>query len=321
MTRALDLMIAAQPEAVRRMLDLDLAQPAERLTSADRVWLVGTGTSQHAAELGALMLASVADARWMASADFARGDVPLRSGDVVVLITHTAETAFALASRARAEAEKVPVVPITGLGAGMPDAIQTVEHEQAETYTVSYTSALAVLANLAARLGTTAFSAGDLQELPAAVQSACEHPGIDAVPVPARAMAIVGAGPWGVTAREGALKLREGARMLAEGYDAERLLHGFAVPYGSADSLVLLQPEADPTGLVDSLGRASAAEGLAVTAIGEDSGLPPLLAQIPAVVPLQALAARFAHLRGQDPDTVIVGAWSDPGLWSIGRPE
>ena len=46
-------------------------------------------------------------------------------------------------------------------------------------------------------------------------------PGIDAVPVPARSLAIVGCGPWGITAREGALKLREGARMLAEGFDTE----------------------------------------------------------------------------------------------------
>ncbi len=314
-------MIAAQPKAVERMLGLDLAEPAERLAAADRVWLVGTGTSQHAAELGALMLASVIDARWMASADFARGLVPLRRSDAVVLLTHTAETAFARASHARAEAEPVPVVPITGVGAGLPGSIETVEHEKAETYTVSYTAALAVLANIATRLGTTAFGADDLRRVPAAVQNACDEPGIEALPLPARAMAIVGAGPWGITAREGALKLREGARTLAEGFDAERLLHGFAVPYTGADSLVLLQPEADPTGLVAALGQAAAAEGLAVTAVSEGSGLPPLLAQIPAVVPLQALAARFARLRGQDPDTVIVGAWSDPGLWSLGRPE
>src|SRR3712207_7174955 len=35
---------------------------------------------------------------------------------------------------------------------------------------------------------------------------------------------------WQVTAREGALKLREAARRLAEGFDAEYLLHGSAVP-------------------------------------------------------------------------------------------
>ncbi|HUY45639.1 MAG TPA: hypothetical protein VMV92_07920 [Streptosporangiaceae bacterium] len=37
-------------------------------------------------------------------------------------------------------------------------------------------------------------------------------------------------------------------------------------------------------------------------------------------VRVQLLAERFARLRGQDPDAVIIGAWADPGLWQIGRP-
>ena len=32
------------------------------------------------------------------------------------------------------------------------------------------------------------------------------------------------------------------------------------------------------------------------------------------------MAERFARLRGQDPDTVITGAWADPDLWRIGMP-
>ena len=51
-----------------------------------------------------------------------------------------------------------------------------------------------------------------------------------------------------------------------------------------------------------------------------DSGLSPLLAQLPMTVHLQLLAERFARLRGQDPDTVITGAWADPDLWRIGMP-
>jgi hypothetical protein len=37
-------------------------------------------------------------------------------------------------------------------------------------------------------------------------------------------------------------------------------------------------------------------------------------------VRLQLLAERFAAERGQDPDRVIVGAWDDKALWSIGYP-
>jgi glucosamine--fructose-6-phosphate aminotransferase (isomerizing) len=42
------------------------------------------------------------------------------------------------------------------------------------------------------------------------------------------------------------------------------------------------------------------------------------MAQIPITVRLQLLAERFARLRGQDPDTVIVGAWADAALWRLG---
>ena len=76
--------------------------------------------------------------------------------------------------------------------------------------------------------------------------------------MPARSLAIVGCGPWGITAREGALKIREGARMLAEGFDTDRLLHGGAVPTSAADGLVVLEPDADPDGLTGAVGDARA---------------------------------------------------------------
>jgi glucosamine--fructose-6-phosphate aminotransferase (isomerizing) len=37
-------------------------------------------------------------------------------------------------------------------------------------------------------------------------------------------------------------------------------------------------------------------------------------------VRLQSLAERFARLRGQDPDSAIVGAWDEPALWRMGAP-
>ena len=110
--------------------------------------------------------------------------------------------------------------------------------------------------------------------------------------------------------------------MLAEGFDAERFLHGNAVPFTAADGVLLLQPEADQDGLTAAVGDAAAHEGIPVSVVSlPDSGLSPLLAQVPMTVHLQLLAERFARLRGQDPDTVITGAWADRGLWQIGMPE
>jgi glucosamine--fructose-6-phosphate aminotransferase (isomerizing) len=213
-------------------------------------------------------------------------------------------------------------VSVTGVGRGWPEAIETVAPDESHTYTVSYTATLAVLARLAHELGAADGSPGQLAQAAAAVRRACADPGTEDVAVPARSLAIAGCGPWGITAREGALKVREGARMLAEGFDTDRLLHGGAVPLTAADGLVLLEPAADPDGLTAALGSAAEAEGvpMSVLAAADGDRLPPLLAQIPMTVRLQLLAERLARLRRQNPDVAIVGAWDEPALWQMGAP-
>ena len=67
-----------------------------------------------------------------------------------------------------------------------------------------------------------------------------------------------------MTAREGALKLREAARLAAEGYDAEFLLHGSAVPLGPDDALVVLGSRSRPDDFLGQLARAARAEGVAL---------------------------------------------------------
>jgi glucosamine--fructose-6-phosphate aminotransferase (isomerizing) len=326
---ALLRMILQQGDALDRMAGLDLAEPAGTLAGAARIILVGTGTSQHAAELGAMMLAAAGrDARWYPAATWARWGTSPRLGDALLVISHTGETAYAARARADALAAGVPVVSITGTGRAWPEAIETVAPDESHTYTVSYTAALAVLARLAHELGSPDGSPGQVAQAATAVRHVCAEPGIDEVAVPARSLAIVGPGPWGITAREGALKIREGARMLAEGFDTDRLLHGGAVPLTAADGLVVLEPAADPDGLTAALGAAAQAERVPVAVLAAadvpgatDSGpLPPLLAQIPMTVRLQLLAERFARLRRQDPDVAITGEWDAPALWKMGAP-
>jgi len=237
----------------------------------------------------------------------------------VIVITHTAETSYALAARALAFQAGLGVIMVTRKNSGFPDAIETVDHETSETYTVSYTTALLALAMLAAQIGAEVFTPDKLALVPGSVRNAIESPGTEDVPVPRRVMAVYGAGPASVTAREGALKLRESARVLAEGYDAEYLLHGSAVPLGAEDHfLALTTPDDD--GFVEGFAKAAEAEGIGVSRVAEPAPLPVLLAQIPLTVRLQMLALRLAVARGQDPDKVIVGHWDDPGLWSIGQP-
>ena len=213
---ALLRMINSQADALDGICELDLAGPAAVLAQASRVVLVGTGTSQHAAELGAMLLGQAGrDARWYPAATWARWGPGHRPGDALCVITHTAQTADAARARADALAAGVPVVSITGIGRGWPEAIVTVGPDESHTYTVSYTTVLAVLARLAHELGAPNGTREQVATAAAQVRQVCANP--DEVAVPARSLAIAGPGPWGITAREGALKIREASRMLAEG--------------------------------------------------------------------------------------------------------
>jgi glutamine---fructose-6-phosphate transaminase (isomerizing) len=240
--------------------------------------------------------------------------------DTIIVITHTGETAYALAARALATTAGVDVITISKRGTPFPHSIETCAAETSETYTVSYTTTLLVLAMIAKEMGADSITDESIALVPGAVRQAIDAPGTESIRVPERDLVIAGAGPAALTAREGALKLREGARVLAEGHDIEFLLHGSAVPLTPRDALLsLMTPEAD--GFVEAVTAAAAAEGIPVYRLGEPAPLPMLLAQISLTVRLQLLALRFALERGQDPDTVITGHWADAGLWRIGRPD
>ncbi|HEY5332534.1 MAG TPA: SIS domain-containing protein, partial [Solirubrobacterales bacterium] len=246
-------------------------------------------------------------------------DAPRRldGEDAVIVISHTAETVFARQAREEALAAGARVVSITGEGSGWPEAIEAAPPERSQTYTASYQAALLVLARLALALGPTGYDDADLAALPALVEAAGAEAALVDGP-PRRLTVLFGPGPTAVTAREGALKLREAPRVLAEGYEAEYLLHGSAVPLTADDLLIAIDPEGDATGLTRGLVRAAEREGIAVTRLDPPADLHPLLAQLPLTARLQSLASRWADLRGVDPDLVIVGGWADEGLWPPG---
>jgi glucosamine--fructose-6-phosphate aminotransferase (isomerizing) len=318
---ALERQIASQPEQLEAVLERPLPLSAiERLSGAARIWLVGTGTSQHAAELGAWMFQEGGRAAHaMSSMTFANRPPPFADGDALVLISHNAgaETAYAGAAWRLASRAGLPAVPITKIGGALPDPVETVEKETSHTYTVSYTVALVQLARLAFELGASAFGSEVLARIPDAVRSAIADP-MD-VERPERLLVVTGEGPAGVTAREGALKVREASRLPAEGYDVEYLLHGHAVPLNASDHLLTIAPP-DTQGLTAGVEAAARAAGIGVTRVEEASELPVLLAQIPLTARLQALALRYALESLQDPDVAIEGPWDDADLWAIGSP-
>src|SRR5271163_4677317 len=111
----LERAIRAQAVELERLAAHDVTSLAARLEGRRRVWLVGTGSSQHAAELGALLLAEAGlDARWSGSSEFVRLVATPDPDDAVILISHTARTSFAVAARQAALASGAEVVSITG---------------------------------------------------------------------------------------------------------------------------------------------------------------------------------------------------------------
>ena len=86
---ALAETIAGQAEVLSEVLGLDVDDALWRLERARRLWLVGTGTSQHAAELGAWMLGGGdKEVHARSCAAFAYSERPLRGEDAVALISH-----------------------------------------------------------------------------------------------------------------------------------------------------------------------------------------------------------------------------------------
>ena len=320
---ALERQIRSQPVELERLLREPIPHHVvERIRQAHRLWLVGTGTSLHAAELGAIMLHDVGRAAHaMSSMQFVNWAPPIDPQDGVILISHNAgaETAYAGATWTMGMDAGLRVVPITRRDGELPEALQTVAKETSHTYTVSYTAVLLLLARIAHALGAEAFAPDVLARVPRAIQAAIDEPGTGSIAQPARLLVFAGEGPAAVTAREAALKVREASRFAAEGYDVEYLLHGSAVPLNASDHLVMLSPP-DTDGLVAAVGRTAEEEGVEVTNLREPADLPPILAQIPLVARLQLLALRFAKERGQDPDVVIERAWAADDLWEIGAP-
>jgi glucosamine--fructose-6-phosphate aminotransferase (isomerizing) len=313
--------IARQGEVLRGVLDLDLGAALEELEGAPRVWLVGTGTSEHAAQLGAMALATAGiDARPASSAAFCARAGELRAGDAVIVISHTTETAFARTGRGLARAAGARLLSITATGKGWPEALEVAPPERSETYTASYLAALLALARLAVELGSSELTEADLVAVPDLVDRAAGAE-IAQFDRPPRLTVVFGAGPNAVTAREGALKLREAARVPAEGFESEYLLHGSAQLLGPHDLILAIDPAGDDSGLSPALMRAGSAAGCTIGAFVAPDGIHPLLAQLPMTVGLQALAAAWADARGTDPDRIVVSPWDAGALWNAGGPE
>jgi glucosamine--fructose-6-phosphate aminotransferase (isomerizing) len=319
----------AQPDALRALTsgqDDRIAEAAARLREAPHVWLAGIGSSWHAALVGEAMLARTGRlgrrVRAIQTPDLV--DDPFdNGGGAVVAISHRGnpdlETALA-----RAAAAGGATVAVTGRGVTTRAALalRTVALEASGCHTVSYTTALAMLAALAAAVGRDPAAARELEALPDVVAGLLGREAWDE-----RASRLggrrhywfVGAGPNVATAYEIALKLTEAAWIPATGLSAEQFLHGPWAALEPADVVVLIALPGPASARCGAVARVAVEVGATVVALvaSEDRevaplatetivlpAVPALLSPIVAVVPLQLLTYHLAVKAGANPDTL-----------------
>jgi glucosamine--fructose-6-phosphate aminotransferase (isomerizing) len=246
---------------------------------------------------------------------------PLAAGGALLVVTHRG-TPSAVEAVAAARTAGAVTVAVTAKGAAVAadHVLRTVEREDSETHTVSYTTAIALLTMLAAAVGNDEALGRGLDALPDQIalllgQESWEELG--ARFGDRRHYWFVGGGPNHATALEGALKLTEAASLPAIGLDAEQFLHGPSAAVAPDHLVVLVAPPGPSRGRCLAAARVARSAGAGILALcaegdrdlaalaTETIALPDVdewLSPIAAVVPLQLLAYHVAMARGRSPD-------------------
>jgi len=319
-TFAHDEQIASQPAAVQEALGR-IEAPA--LDPARPVIFTGIGTSLHAGRIAAqwtAILSGGAVRPHAVEAHDLAGRAPLRAADQVVVVSHRGSKRFPNAVLDRARSVGTRTVAVTGEGPHEPDAdtvLRTCPGERAATHTVSYLTALVALGRLVAGLLGEAAARPLTEALaatPALLDRAVEAP----APTDAAArlaerapLLVAGFGLDAVTAGEGALKIKEGAYLWAEGMSAEAALHGPAAVYQDPAAMLTIVPADDDGGRIGQLQQLGNDLGLPVLTCASEPNAdlwfpeaPALVQPMLAIVPLQRLVAELARVRATNPDTI-----------------
>lgn len=309
---------------------------ARQIASRSRLFLVGTGTSHHAAVAAGEIFRTYSgdlDVRAMPAFDFSVYPPILRKDDVVIVLSHRGNKTYSLRSAEAAKAHGALTVLVTGMGQAEASrfcdlTLETVPQEKSSAHTISYTGSLAVLAALALqvghlRTGVEALPATFLTHtLPNALAESLqtEDAARDLAQklVGRRKIWVTGGGPGAVIAHETALKIKETSYVEVEGCAVETLIHG---PFRAADprdAFILVAPTGPATRRLSEFSRQVDAIGAQRALVGDDSGqslcggsmaflrvplVPEPFSALTCLYPLQLLTYHLALLKGTNPDS------------------
>jgi len=326
--------IYAQPGAIRLVLRANaeiLKGAAERLKPLDRVLLSGIGTSWHACLVGELLLSRVGRlghrVRAFHSFEFKNywPDPDPKTG--VIVVSHRGTKRFSLEALRKAKASGGVGITITGRGSGeglkIADyMLTTVDQENSAAHTISYTTALSLLAALAAEIGGDEEAAHALEALPDQMALLLGQESWEELAgrfADRRCYYFVGGGPNTGTAFEAALKMNEANYATTVGMNCEQVLHGPWAALEATDVVVLIAPPGPSYERCLALGKAAREIGTPVFGLVEEGdteisslcahtvtlpAIPELLTPILAAVPLQLFTYHLALKRGTNPDTM-----------------
>ncbi len=322
-----------QPDDLRRLNAEGWApakEAAARLADARRIYVVGIGTSYHAALMGGWLLrAAGADALAVSSYDFANypESFPIEPRDAVVVMAHSGVKTFSMRSMLRAAEADAAVVSVGSLTAEHPGSqliLRTVEREKSAAFTASHLAAMTVLAQVATELGEGRGASGvagmraGIAALPDQVADILSRQ--DAVlPISTAAVTqriyATGAGPNEVSAIEAVIKVREAAYGWIDALPLEQFLHGPIVAVNAGDLAAVVHVPgvaAERTGQVaavlEAMGASVWVVGEPIAALSKATVFTTprtieLLSPLLTVVPLQILAYQIAVHKGLNPDT------------------
>ena len=332
--------ILNQPQAMGDMLRkhaTSVQDVAGTIVKKRRLYLVGIGTSWHAALVAQHWFSRFAspslEVQAWHSFEFCGYPPPLSAEDAVIIISHRGTKTYSFLALEMAKAHGAYTVSITSTDPGpriqVADAsFHTVVPERSAAFTISYTTALTVLALLATAIGSWADNSEELPALRAQLEDVPQK----VTQVLTRSNAIqqavgrfqsrerficAGWGPNTANAYEVALKIKETSATDSEGIQIEQLLHG---PFCSVDNKCLITMIAPPGPGYEralNVARASMEVGAPVWALvqEEDSLLSGLVTETFAlppvsefwspllyVIPLQLFTYYLALARGTHPD-------------------
>jgi len=323
--------ILAQPEAFVRAVGRNeeaMDGFASEVAGCGRLYLIGLGTSHHAARLGEYLMRAYGggiDVHAVNSFDLALYGPELDEEDCVVAVSHRGSKRYTARALGRAREAGCRTALVTGENASVSvqanAVFETVAQERSAAHTVSYTSAVGVLALLAGRIGRHRTGEETLpegllrEEIPEALRSlldtedvagALAHEHVDR-----RRIWLLGGGPGAVTAREVALKIKETSYLQAEGMPTETMLHGPFQCVEAEDLFVLIAPADAARERTLEVVELAEEVGAPCVIVGEDpasSGVavpevPEPFSALTCLVPLQFFAYHLALARGTNPDS------------------